>query len=70
MKKLNIKAIAATSVATVALLLSMSACKGRTLDNVQPTDDTVEVEIEEVSATDSAVTVTSEAGVVTLPDSI
>lgn len=70
MKKLNIKAIAATSVATVALLLSMSACKGRTLDNVQPTGDTVEVEIEEVSATDSSVTVTSEAGVVTLPDSI
>ena len=70
MKKLNIKAIAATSVATVALLLSMSACKGRTLDNVQPTGDTVEVEIEEVPATDSAVTVTSEAEVVTLPDSI
>ena len=70
MKKLNIKAIAATSVATVALLLSMSACKGRTLDTVQPTGDTVEVEIEEVSATDSAVTVTSEAEVVTLPDSI
>lgn len=70
MKKLNIKAIAATSVATVALLLSMSACKGRTLDNVQPMGDTVEVEIEEVSATDSAVTVTSEAEVVTLPDSI
>ena len=70
MKKLNIKAIAATFVATVALLLSMSACKGRTLDNVQPTGDTVEVEIEEVSATDSTVTVTSEAEVVTLPDSI
>ena len=43
MKRLNIKAIAATLVATVALSVLLASCQGRTMHNVVPTGDTVEV---------------------------
>lgn len=42
-------------LAGVALLLALSACKGRTTENMEPTGDTVEVVITDTTwvATDS-----------------
>ncbi|MDE6259155.1 MAG: hypothetical protein K2M53_12335 [Muribaculaceae bacterium] len=46
MKKINYKATAATFVAAVAVLSCMSSCKGRTMDNIEPTGETIEVKID------------------------
>lgn len=43
-KKLN-RAVAATFVVATAMLLGMASCKGRTMENMEPTGDTVEVVI-------------------------
>ncbi|MCM1369234.1 MAG: hypothetical protein NC204_02560 [Candidatus Amulumruptor caecigallinarius] len=46
------KAIAAASVATIALLsMPLASCKGRTMENMEPTGDTVEVVIEKPDTT-------------------
>lgn len=49
------KAAAAILVATAAVLLLFGACKGRTMQNMEPTGDTVEVEIVP-AATDTVTT--------------
>lgn len=49
MKKFSYKAAAATYVAATAMLIGMSACKGRTMDNVEPTGETIEVMIDNPS---------------------
>ena len=36
----------AASISIVAALLLFSACKGRTMENMEPTGDTIEVTIE------------------------
>ena len=41
-KKMN-KAAAATLVVATAMLSGMVSCKGRTMENMEPTGDTVEV---------------------------
>ena len=46
MKKSYILTTAATLVATVVVLCSMSSCKKRTMENMEPTGDTVEVVID------------------------
>lgn len=38
------KATAATLCATVALALFLGGCKGRTMENMEPTGDTVEID--------------------------
>lgn len=46
MKITTIKAVAATFVAATAVLSGLTSCKGRTMDNMEPTGDTVEVVID------------------------
>lgn len=50
MKKMNIKAIAAAFVATVALSCIMTSCEGRKMSNMEPTGETVEVDVDVVPA--------------------
>ncbi len=45
MKRYLNKATAATFVAAVAVLLGLGSCKGRTMENMEPTGETVEVVI-------------------------
>ena len=62
MKRYRSKVTAATLVATVAVLIGLSGCKGRTMDNMVPTGDTVEVEIQTtVGDSADAVTIDSAA---------
>lgn len=59
----------AGSLAIVALMaLGVSACKGRTNDNVEATGDTVEVTIATPEEADSVANYDDQ--VVTLPDSV
>ncbi|MDE6717317.1 MAG: hypothetical protein K2J70_03905 [Muribaculaceae bacterium] len=58
MKKSEFYAVAATFVATTAVLSGLVSCKGRTMENMEPTGDTVEVTVnrearEEVMLPDS-----------------
>lgn len=63
MRKLPVVAFAA------AIAVAATACKGRTMENVQPTGDTVEVTpLEPAEATPDVMNHDAEA--VTLPDSI
>ena len=39
------KATAATFVVAVAVLSGLTSCKGRTMDNMEPTGETIEVNI-------------------------
>ncbi|MDE6537219.1 MAG: hypothetical protein K2M13_04190 [Muribaculaceae bacterium] len=50
MKITTIKAVAATFVAATAVLSGLTSCKGRTMDNMEPTGDTVEVVIDNSAA--------------------
>jgi len=43
------KTIAATGVVAVVLLSILGSCKGRRIDNMEPTGDTVDVVIETVT---------------------
>lgn len=42
-KLLNRTVVAASCVATAFILLPLGGCKGRTMENMEPTGDTVEV---------------------------
>lgn len=48
MKKSYILTTAVTLVTTVVVLCSMSSCKKRTMENMEPTGDTVEVVVDGV----------------------
>lgn len=53
--KINLnKATAATFVAAVAVLSGLTSCKGRTMDNMEPTGETIEVNIENPSTIEAA----------------
>lgn len=45
MKKYHDKATATAFAVAVAMLVSMGSCKGRTMDNMEPTGETIEVVI-------------------------
>ena len=47
MRKINNakKSVAATGVVAALLMIGFSGCKGRTMENMEPTGDTVEVSI-------------------------
>lgn len=49
----DIKAIAATSVAAIAFSFILASCQGRTMNNMEPTGDTVEVNITSAEAVDT-----------------
>lgn len=53
------KANAATAVVAFAMLIGISACKGRTMNNMEPTGETVEVivnaEDEDQTANDTVI---------------
>lgn len=52
--KINLnKTIAATSV--VAIAVSLAGCKGRTMENMEPAGDTVEVTVGDAAAADSTI---------------
>ena len=61
MKRYQKKAAAATYVAAAAVLMSMGSCTGRTMENMEPVGETVEVAVEEVNA------VTMPDGIITDP---
>lgn len=53
MKKINIKRIAVAIVATILVSITLASCEGRKMSNMQPTGDTVELEVVPVSPADS-----------------
>lgn len=57
-----------SALAVVVLAIMATSCKGRTINNVEPTGDTVEVVISESS--EAADSMNHDAEAVTLPDSI
>ena len=46
MRIYNIKAVVATTVVATAMLIGLGSCKGRTMENMEPTGETIEVVIE------------------------
>ncbi len=67
MKKMHIKATAATLVAAVAVVLIMGSCKGRTMRDVEPTGETIEVVIGEDSIAPGVVETDTIGTAVTIP---
>ena len=53
MKKYQNKATATAFVVAVAMLISLGSCKGRTMDNMEPTGETIEVVVEQEDAYDA-----------------
>ncbi len=60
MKYKNILTIAATAVATIVVSIALPSCQGRTMENMKPTGETVEVVINEPATVDSITSTASE----------
>ena len=61
MEKYLNKATATASVVAVAMLLSLGSCKGRTMDNMEPTGETIEVVIGQEDSDETAADSVGEA---------
>lgn len=63
-------AVAGAKAAVIAILALLPACKGRTMENMEPTGDTVEVNIDRPEETAPATTVAAPEATVAESDSI
>ncbi|MDE7412565.1 MAG: hypothetical protein K2N05_02070 [Muribaculaceae bacterium] len=63
----HIKATAATFVAAVAVVLGMVSCKGRTMRDVEPTGETIEVVVGEESIAPGVIETDTIGTAVTIP---
>lgn len=72
MKTTNMKkmAVVGAEALAIAILALLPACKGRTMENMEPTGDTVEVNIDRPEETAPVTTLSAPVTTMAAPDSI